>query len=104
MLQCEAGRAAEGAKRVKLAHTLDPTLVYAPMIIARLHELKGEWDAAAAIVDEVERKHGPALAGLRRAQRIRAAGWRRDREALRRLALENPTDDTPNWRVVRLYA
>jgi tetratricopeptide (TPR) repeat protein len=104
MLQCEAGRAEDGTKRLKLAHTLDPTLVYCRTIIARQHEMRGEWDVAAAIVDDVERQHGPALASLCRAQRIRASGWRRDPDALRRLALEHPSDDTPNWRVVRLYA
>lgn len=104
MLQCEAGRAEEGGKRLKLAHTLDPTLAYAPIFLARLHELRGEWAKARAIVDDVERRHGPALASLIRAQRIRAAGWRRDREELKRWALDHANDDTPNWRVVRLYA
>lgn len=104
MLQCEAGRAGEGAKRLKLAHTLDPTLVYACIFRARLHELRGEWETARAIVDDVEKRHGPALAPLIRAQRIRAAGWRRDREELRRWALDQPNEDSPNWRVVRLYA
>lgn len=104
MLQCEAGRADEGAKRLKLAHTLDPSLVYACIFRARLHELRGEWDVASAIVDDVERRHGPSLAPLIRAQRIRVAGWRRDRDELRRWALDQPNQDTPNWRVVRLYA
>jgi eukaryotic-like serine/threonine-protein kinase len=104
MLQCEAGRAEEGAKRLKLAYTLDPSLVYAYIIRARLHELRGEWETAGRIVDDVERRHGPALAPLVRAQRIRAAGWRRDVDELRRWAHDGVTEDTPNWRVVRLYA
>jgi len=104
MLQCESGRAAEGVKRLRHAGSLDPTLMYSGVIQARQHALDGRWDAAEAKLVELDRLHGPVIARLTLAQRIRIAAWRGDRETLRRAVAEQSPRESPNWRVVRLYA
>jgi serine/threonine-protein kinase len=104
MLQCEAGRAEEGARRLRHAASLDPGLMYCGIFISRQHALRGRWEEAEANLVEMDRLHGPAIARLTLAQRVRQAAWRGDREALRRAAEVSTHNESPNWRLVLLYA
>jgi serine/threonine-protein kinase len=104
MLQCEAGRAEEGAKRLRLAASLDPTLMYCAVFLARQHALHDRVDESEQVLADLDRLRGHAVARLTTAQRVRIAGWQRDWDALRRFAADEATGDSPNWRFVRLYA
>ncbi len=83
-LQCEAGRPLEGIRRLRLAAELDPTLGRLLVYEARHHEMRGDRDKADRVLADLDRRVGPheiSVAGLR----ARIAGWRRDREAMRRI-------------------
>jgi serine/threonine-protein kinase len=103
MLQCEAGRADEGTRRLRLAISLDPTLTYSGVFLARHFALQGRWDESAALLADIDHRLGPGAARLTGALRVRMAAWRGDVEALRRFLRDDTHQDTPNWRVVRLY-
>ncbi len=104
MLQCEAGQGEDGTRRLRLACSLDPTLIYAGVFLARSHALHGKWSEAERVLDDLERRLSPTVLPLSRSLRCRFAGWRRDEAALRRLVADGLTEDTPNRRLVMLYA
>lgn len=104
MLQCEAGNAEEGTRRLKLACSLDPSLIYASVFLARSYALHGRWNEADAALDDAERRLSPVVLPLSRSLRCRLHAWRRDREALRRFVADGVVEDTPNRRVVMMYA
>src|SRR5262249_29250681 len=69
-LECEAEPSESGAKRLKLAHDLDPELPYPLTCLARHHALHGRYAECDALLDEVEVRatSGPVLSGLLRAR------------------------------------
>src|SRR5262249_15468221 len=54
MLQCEGGRAEEGARRLSQSIVIDPTLMYGGVMLARVHALAGRHDRAEAEIDALE--------------------------------------------------
>jgi tetratricopeptide (TPR) repeat protein len=103
MLQCEAGRAEEGIRRLRLAHELDPTRIYCLMLIARHHAFHGRPDECRALVAEMERRKTTEPVPVV-TFRIRFAAWRGDREELQRLGAVDGIGDGLRWEFVRFYA
>ncbi|MFP2903779.1 serine/threonine protein kinase, partial [Pyxidicoccus sp. 3LFB2] len=81
-LQCEAGRAAEGLERLRLAYALEPALVISLVDIARCSALRGEHDAYRECLARLEAQPLLLLATL--TVRMRVAAWNQDFEELRR--------------------
>ena len=75
-LQCEGGRAAEGLRHLRLAVTLDPTLVNAWTSEARYYAMHGEPERAQKLLDQAAAGGGPQIPVV--ATRMRLAGWRGD--------------------------
>jgi serine/threonine-protein kinase len=86
------------------AASLDPSLIYARIFLARQFALQGRWAEAEEQLGEIDRRRGPSAAHLALALRVRIAAWQGDHEALRRWAAEGDPVDPRNWRIVRLYA
>ncbi|MEZ4311733.1 MAG: protein kinase [Polyangiaceae bacterium] len=103
VLQCEAGRASEGIRRLRLADSLDPTLALTLLFIARDHALHGRFDACDAALDELDRRRGEVV-GPSRLFRARAMAWRGDAEGLRRLAGDAKIPTPATFVGVPLYA
>ncbi len=83
LLQCEGGRPQEGLRHLRIAASLDPTLVNAVMYQARYYEMHGEPAKADALFEEFERTGVFDMGGL--AMRMRISGWRGDRPMMERL-------------------
>lgn len=83
-LQCEAGRTHEGLQHLRLARTLDPTLINGRMYEVRYHEMNGRPDLADALMADSIKQHGDAGAATM-ATRVRIAVWRRDADEVRRV-------------------
>jgi serine/threonine-protein kinase len=73
-LQCEAGRSAEGTRRVRLARELDPTLLEGLSDLALDAALNGRLDEAMALFDEA-RMSGAEVMLAFQVQRMRVASW-----------------------------
>jgi serine/threonine-protein kinase len=103
MLECEAGRPEDGARRLAFAAELNPSLSHAFIFIARNHALQGRYAETEAIIVDLERRHGhdhfPVVFA-----RIRFAGWRRDREALARANQRAATSTALPRQCLRAYA
>jgi len=82
MLQCEGGRPEEGLRHMRVAASLDPTLVNPMMYQARYAEMHGDPTRADAIFDDFERAGTFDMGGL--AMRTRIFAWRRDRAGIER--------------------
>ena len=83
-LQCEAGRAVEGIRHIRLAYELDPVNSRLLIYEARYHELRGDSARADAVLAELAQRDDArdiAVVGLR----ARIASWRGDRETLLKL-------------------
>jgi serine/threonine-protein kinase len=83
-LQCEAGLATEGVRRLTQALALDPLLRVAPADLARHHLLHGRLEQFRKYRDELQRRssgRGAVVAQLD----LRAAAWRGDWAELQRL-------------------
>jgi serine/threonine-protein kinase len=104
MLQCEAGRGKEGARRLEHAIALDPTLMRGGFILSRTHALAGRFDRCELALADVDRRIGLAARRLTAAARVRMAAWRGDGEDLRRWATELHHQDAMNWRFMSFYA
>jgi eukaryotic-like serine/threonine-protein kinase len=80
-LQMEAGRISEGTKRLQLALELDPTQLPCRLTLARREAVLGNWQAARAMLDELEgvldHRNVPLVAS-----RIRLALYEGDHSAL----------------------
>jgi serine/threonine-protein kinase len=92
ILQCECGRAEEGLRHLRIALSLDPTTVNAPMYEARYYEMHGDPARADAIFDEFERSRVFDVGAI--AMRLRVSAWRRDKDAIRRLRDKLARSDT----------
>ncbi|MEM9459672.1 MAG: protein kinase [Myxococcota bacterium] len=53
ILQCDAGRSTEGARHIRLAHDLDPTLGIGLLAVLRHHALRGHAQAYRALLERV---------------------------------------------------
>ena len=87
VIECEAGRGERGAKRIQLAHQLDPGRVLGLLMVARQHVFAGRWDDYEAVCSTIERG-SPQFCVPLLVMRIRVAAWRRDHDTLRRLIPE----------------
>jgi serine/threonine-protein kinase len=103
MLECEAGRPEEGARRLAFAAELNPSLSHAYVFIARNHALQGRYAEAEAALADLERRRGQDHFPVVFA-RIRFAGWRRDREALARANQRAMTSTALPRQCLRAYA
>ena len=89
-LQCEAGRAKEGAKRLHLVLELNPSRVSAYIGLSRIAALEGDFEKATryarAVVD-------PNLAVAALICRMRYGAWQGDHEAVSRAIAEASTKE-----------
>ncbi|WP_240359328.1 protein kinase domain-containing protein [Pyxidicoccus trucidator] len=81
-LQCEAGRAAEGLERLRLAYALEPGLVISLVDVARCSALRGDHDTYRWCLERLEAQ--PRLALVTLTLRMRVAAWSGDLDELRR--------------------
>jgi eukaryotic-like serine/threonine-protein kinase len=89
-LQAEAGHTDAALEHLRLAGTLDPSLHFGAIYLARYHLLRGDRSHASRL----EAVRGPAALGCRQLL-MRVATWYGDREELARHAEALPRDHLP---------
>ncbi|MCA9672027.1 MAG: hypothetical protein KC503_40815, partial [Myxococcales bacterium] len=89
-LQCEAGLAEEGVRRIELATRLEPTLVRGRSDVARHHALHGRYEAFETAMREAERLCGETAPLM--VIHIRVALWRGDFERAERYRERLPAE------------
>jgi eukaryotic-like serine/threonine-protein kinase len=97
LLECETAKD-DGTRRLTFARTLNPTMAYGSIALARWHALRADWDEAERLLAAVETHHAGHLGA--RVARVRLAAWRGNREEVRRLAADLHDADNP----AKLYA
>jgi eukaryotic-like serine/threonine-protein kinase len=83
---CEAGRAEEGLGRLKLAYQLDPSLAVCLVDTARCNALRGDMDAYARALEQLNAH--PSYRVPRLHLELRVASWGGDREKVAELSAQ----------------
>ncbi len=95
-LQVEAGRLGAGMRHLERAIELDPTLVYAPLAMAREREIVGDHAGCDLLLAELGRNALGAVGP--RELTLRTALWRHDTETMTRLV----ADRSPQGRALEM--
>ncbi len=91
VLQTEAGKSDEGARRLEAAMMLDPQLQVGVASLARHHYFRGDMPQYQAVLEELERrssKRGPILMQLR----LRVLAWEAKREEMQQAIADSRSD------------